>query len=172
MAVTPRPRLTGRFTLQSTGILFLLSGLYELASLTSPVWLFGGMRSGAAAAAYHGFYLLVFTAMGVGLWTLRRWGRFALYAGTALYSADKLLWLSDPSGQEASARDLFRKILDNPLLRGMDVSGVIDPGQIRDMTLITSLLFLLSWWGFAFYVHFQKGLFQDGRRALPRRAGG
>lgn len=149
MASATRPK--GRFTLQSAGVFFVASAAAEAFSLTSEVPLFGALRGGAVAILYHLFFLVLFCVMGAGLWTLRLWGYRALFAGTAVYTLDKLLWILDTSAQRAYAARIAGG--------NGDLAGLIGNDSISPLILVTSLLFLASWWGFAVYVYLHRDLF-------------
>ena len=144
----PPAKSKGEFTLRSAGVMFLLSGLAEGFSIASEVPLFGGLRGGVVAVVYHVFYLLLFGAMGTGLLVLRPWGYPALLAGTAVYSLDKFLWIFDEPAQRA--------YIDRQTGGGADIAG------LSAFIVPVSLLFLVSWWGFAFYAHRRRELFRVG----------
>jgi len=62
-----KTHIKGKFTFQSTGVLFVLSALLELFSISSPVPLFGNVQGGIIAATYHLIYVaLFFGGIGVG----------------------------------------------------------------------------------------------------------
>ena len=58
----------GHFTLRAAGALFVLSAVFEMFSISSAIPLFGDVRGGLTAIAYHVLFVVVFALMGAGLW--------------------------------------------------------------------------------------------------------
>ena len=135
-----RPK--GYFTLRIAGFFFLLSAVLELASINSQAPLFGAMRGGSVGVAYHIVYIAMFATMGLGLWWAEAWGLSAILAGTALYSADRLLFL-----------------LSDPTLGYDALLSVLEPELVRTATTTATLIALACWWGFAGYVYTRRAYF-------------
>lgn len=135
-----RPK--GYLTLRIAGFFFILSALLELASINSEVPLFGAMRSGSVGVAYHIVYIAMFASMGLGLWWAEPWGLSAILAGTALYSADRLVFL-----------------LGDPTLGYGALLSVLEPELVRTATTTATLIALACWWSFAGYVYMRRAYF-------------
>jgi len=134
----------GHFTIRLAGFLFLLSAVLELASINSEAPLFGAMRGGSVGAAYHVVYFGIFAAMGLGLWRAEPWGPTAIFAGTAIYSADKLVYL-----------------LGDPTVGYGVLLDVLDAEMVRTAAATATLIALVCWWGFAGYVYARREYFAD-----------
>ena len=132
------------FTLQSSGVLFALSGVLELLRPTAAVPLFGALRGGPAAVAYHLVFAAVFLAIGVGLWRGTRWSIRAVLVGAGLYTVDKLLYVFDHAAREAQvAKDLGAY---------PEIGDYIDLAMLDDGLQLIAGVVLLGFWGFALYV--------------------
>lgn len=145
------PAKKGAFTIKTSAAFFFLSALLELVSVTTPVPMFGALRSGAGAALFHLAYAGLFTALGVGLWNAKPWGFNLVFAGTAIYTLEKVLYLLDSRGREA---DLLAQVQGHREL--LDVVGM---SSILQMLTITTLLFICSAWGFAIYIYLRREYF-------------
>ncbi|MFQ5351615.1 MAG: hypothetical protein ACE5EO_09470 [Candidatus Krumholzibacteriia bacterium] len=135
-----RPK--GYFTIRLAGFFFLLSAVIELASITSEAPLFGAMRGGLAAVAYHAVYIAAFGAMGLGLWRAETWGPSAIFAGTVLYSLDRAVYL-----------------LGDPTLGHGALLSVLEPELLRMAATTATLTAVACWWGFAGYIYARRGYF-------------
>lgn len=144
----------GRVTIRTSGCLFLFAAVLELFGLTSDVALFGAVRGGMIAILYHAFYVSLFIALGVGLITAKRWGYRMLFAGTIFYTLDRLLYVLD------------RKTMEEHLMRQLqdyrEVLDWIDIDSMVRMTVLTTLLFICCWWGFALYIYTRRAYFLRG----------
>lgn len=132
------------FALRSSGVLFVISALFELIPPDAPVPLFGAVRGGAVAVASHLVFAAVFFAIGVGLWRGASWTIRAVVVGAVLYSAQKILYLFD-SG--ARAAEVAHDISAHP-----EVTQLIDLAMIDDLLRLIAGLTLLGFWGFVLYV--------------------
>lgn len=142
--VVPKATRGPGFMLKSSGALFLLGALFELAGSSNPVPLFGAMREGAAAIAYHALFGSIFLLIGVGLWRGTRWSIQALVVGGLLYSADKLLYMTDAGARKA---EVLGSLAAQPELEKMIDLGAVDAG-VRLVTGVT----LIGFWLFVLYV--------------------
>jgi len=153
-------RVKGRWTMRFTGALFLVSAVFELFSLTSPVVFAGAVHTGASAVAYHLLFTALYAAMGAGLWTLRHWGYAATLIGVAIYSVDRLWFLIDDAAVKAwvglQLGD-FQGIGDMAGMGG--IQDLIDPSQLEGMVKLMTATLLACWLGFAWYVHTKRHLF-------------
>lgn len=137
---TDRPK--GYVTIRFAGFFFLLSALLELASINSEVPVFGAMRGGLVGVGYHVVYVAAFAAMGLGLWRTETWGPSAIFAGTTLFSADRVAYL-----------------LGDPTLGYGELSTLLDPALVRPVSITVTLTTLACWWGFAGYIYMRRGSF-------------
>lgn len=156
---SPSPaRRKGSSNIKICGVLFLLSGVFSFASMTSAVPLFGAMRSGSIALCYNLFFSMLFLGMGLGLIIGRAWGYHLFLAGTAAYSLDRLSFLLDKDARDAylSASDISRQM-----------SSLVDMSMFDQGVVVASLVSLLSWWGFALYIYLRRDYFR-GANALSR----
>lgn len=146
---TPVRRRGGR-TIKIAGVLFCLSGVLSLTSVTSAVPLFGGMRSGLVALGYNVFFGLLFLAMGIGLLMRHRWGYQLFLAGTAVYSLDRMLFLMSPG-----TRDAY--IAANG--GASQLGTLVDPAILSQAVVLMAAVSLLCWWGFAGLLYFRRDYF-------------
>ena len=137
---TDRPK--GHATIRFAGFFFLLSALLELVSISSAVPLFGAMRGGAVGVAYHVVYVAAFGVMGLGLWRTETWGPSAIFAGTTLFSMDRLAYL-----------------LGDPTLGYGEFSTLLDPALVRPASIAVTVISLACWWGFAGYIYMRRDSF-------------
>lgn len=150
-AASAPPVPKGNFTFKTTAVFLILSGLFELVTVTSAVPLLGGMRSGVVAAIYHLVFVGLFVAIGIGMWTGKAWGYKVFWIGTAAYTLDKLLYLMDVKSRQAS------------LLEGLggtpEILELVGGDLISQMLAVGTVLFLLSWWGLAAFVYVRRGYY-------------
>ena len=142
---------SGAFTLRSAAVLFMISAVIELTSVTSEVPLFGAVRGGLVAMGHHLLYVALFGALAAGLWAGRPWGYKVVFAGTAFYTFDRLLYLLD--------RDAMQVQISNKLEQYHGVAELISPDSIVDMMVLTTAVGVISWWGFAFYIYLRRSYF-------------
>jgi hypothetical protein len=141
----------GRITFRIAAVFFLLSALLEIFSITSEVPLFGALRGGVSAAIYHLIYFLLFMALGIGLWRAKPWGYRLVFAGTLLYTLDKVLYLL--------YRDSMKAWLRIQLSGYEEMLQFIDIGLILQMVILLMLLFVACWWGFTVYTYWRREYF-------------
>lgn len=142
-----KPR--GSFTLQSSGILLILSGIWGLGTVTSSVPLFGEVRSGAVAVVYNAIMAAAFLAMGVGLAGMKRWAMQATWAASAVYTVDKLLFLVDSRAREAS------------MVEATQMLKAFAPGSeglVTQVSIAIAVGVLVGWWAFVAFVWLKRGL--------------
>lgn len=151
-AAAARRRRKGEFTIKTAGAFFLLSAGFAMFSLRSPVPLLGQMRNGPVALGYNALFLALFAAMGLGLLIGRSWGRQLLLAGTAVYTLDRLQFALD--------KDLRTAYLGGA---GMmkQIEPLIDPKMLDQAVLLTVLVSLACWWGFALYIYLRRDYFTN-----------
>ncbi|HEX5660550.1 MAG TPA: hypothetical protein VFX59_25325 [Polyangiales bacterium] len=136
----PSPR---NFTIASSGVLLLLSGVWSLPSLASPVPVFGGL-TGAAAVLYNAVLATASIAMGFALVRRTPWAMRAVWCASFVYTVDKLAFLLDESAQHASLAEL--EVVAGPLAAPM-----------QETARLVSFLCLLGWWGFVLFLYLKRG---------------
>jgi len=151
-----KTNVKGRTTIRTAAICFLASAVLELLDLASPVPLLGGMRSGLAAMGYHLIFTGVFLGMGIGLWTGKPWGYGMVMAGTAAYSIDKAQMLLAP-------QTFYEFILQQFSTPGpREIFSVVPKELALQVMTAAYLVVVMSWWGFAFYIHRRRSYFEQG----------
>ncbi len=151
------PRRKGESTIRVAGAFFVLSAVIELIMVTQEVPLFGGIRGGAAAVAYHLVFVAVCAAMGAGLLVGRSWGFWTVMGGTAFYTLERAVFLLDGAAKDAYVKAQF----------GGDLSayqGLIDADMVRSLMSLEVALYLACWWGFAAYIYFRRDYFGVGAK--------
>jgi len=146
-----RKRSRSSFLFRSSGLLFILSALFELFSLTDATPLFGALRGGVVAVLYHGLFVAAFLAIGIGLWRAAHWGYHAVLFGTALYTVDKLLYLFDDDARQA--------VLSTQFARHPELEQMIDPASLENPLKLMTVATLLGFWLFALLVHRRRAEF-------------
>ncbi len=126
--------------------------------MTSDVPLFGAIRSGGIALCYNLFFAMLFLVMGLGLIIGRSWGYRLFLAGTAVYSLDRLSFLLDKDTREAylAASGVSQ-----------EVRSLVDMSMFDQGIFLATIVTLLCWWGFAFYIYLRRDYFQ-GTSSLNR----
>ena len=156
-------RKKGHFTFRTTAVLLMVSAAFELLSLTAEEPLFGEIRSGISVGIYHLAYAVLFTALGVGLWRARKWGYNLVFVTTALYSLDKLQFV------------LNQQVLEGFIKQQMSgyeevfQSQGIDSALLMQAIVLTNIIIVLCWWGFALYTYWRRDYFKsetDSRRPV------
>ncbi len=142
-----------RFTIRTAGVFFLASAVIEGLSISSPVPLFGDVRSGIVAVIYHLLFVGLFLGMGVGLWDAKPWGLRFMFGGTVFYTLDRILYTLDTSARVAEATG---PLGEYGALLGTEGQSLV--AQIMDMT---TLLALVSWWGFLLYLYLKRDYFKS-----------
>jgi len=147
-----KTRIKGKFTFQTAGVLFFLSALLELFSIHSRVPLFGNVQSGMIAATYHLIYIVLFSALGFGLFKARPWGYRLVFAATAFYTLDRLVYVLDRKALEAYLATLLNKY-------GV-TAGTLETGSILKVVMLAGIISAACWWGFAGYTYLRRQYFK------------
>ena len=148
-------RKKGHFTFRTTAVLLMVSAAFELLSLTAEAPLFGEIRSGIGVGIYHLAYAVLFTALGVGLWRARKWGYTLVFVTTAVYTLDKLQFI------------LSRQAMENFIVQQMSGyeealrSQGVDSALIMQAIVLTNIIIVLCWWGFALYTYWRRDYFKS-----------
>jgi hypothetical protein len=131
-------------------MLFLLSGVFSLISVTSDVPLFGAMRGGLTALCYNLSFAALFLGIGVGLIVGKVWGYHLLLAGTALYTLDRLLFIMDKETRDAylAASGVTKQI-----------EVLVDTSMFDQLLIVATLATIACWCGFACYIYLRRDYF-------------
>ena len=141
----------GRITFRTAAVLFGLSALLEILSITSKVALWGALRGGVVAVIWHLVYFSLFLGLGVGLWRAKPWGYKLVFVGTLFYTLDKVSTLF--------YREFMKAWLMQQLSRYEDIWQLINIGFVLQMVTLIMLVFVACWWGFAVYTYLRKDYF-------------
>ena len=146
----------GRITFRTAAVLFLLSALLEIFSVTSKVALLGALRGGAVAVIWHLVYFSLFLGLGVGLWRAKPWGYKLVFVGTLFYTLDKV--------SNLFYTDFMKAWLMQQLSRYEEIWQLIDIGAVLQIVTLIMLLFVACWWGFAVYTYLRRDYFGLGQK--------
>jgi multisubunit Na+/H+ antiporter MnhC subunit len=148
-------RKKGHFTFRTTAVLVMASAVFELISITAEEPLFGEIRSGLSVGIYHVFYAALFAALGVGLWSAKKWGYALVFVITAVYTLDKLQFI------------LSQQALENFIAQQMKgyeealQSQGVDSALFMQAIVLTSIVIVVCWWVFAFYTYWRRDYFKN-----------
>jgi hypothetical protein len=145
----------GRITFRAAAVLFFLSALFEIFSITSGVALLGAVRGGAVAVIWHLLYFSLFLGLGVGLWQAKPWGYKLVFIGTVFYTLDNVSTLF--------YREFMKTWLIQQLGRHADILQFVGIELVIQMVTLMMLLFVACWWGFAGYTYLRRAYFGPGR---------
>lgn len=147
----------GAFTFRAAAVLFVLSAMLEFVVWRTEVPLFGAIRGGLVASAYHLLYATLYVILGVGLWSAQRWTYAVVLATTAVYTVDKLqtMFLS----RDVIVERLMQEIAGSP-----ELLQVVNRESMLQMVLLVSVTFIACWWGFVWYTHLRRDYFKPGTR--------
>ena len=143
----------GRATIRTSGVLFLVSAVFEIMDYNSAVALFGGVRAGVVALIYHFVFAALYGLSGIGMWTSKPWGYSAFMATTAVYTIDKVQLMVFPQA--------FYDYVLQQLTVTREIVGLIPKEQLVQYFMIAYAALLLCWWGFALYIHMRRQYFQE-----------
>lgn len=136
------------------GLFFAVSLAFEIVNIAHETVIFGTTLSGVAALLGHLAYALLFGWIGYGLWFGTIWGAFAVYIGTAAYSMDKLTYIMN------------RQSIETTMVNDLSYYNLaLQPAEIEtlvSLTILTVLIMVISWWGFAIYTYAQRAYFLSG----------
>lgn len=146
-------RKKGHFTFRTAAVFFFISAVSELLTLGTPVPLFGGLREGAGAAAYHLVYAALFVALGTGLWGAKARGYMLVFVTAALYTLDKLQLLLSDAAMDAVVTQMHAAL--EASMPGIEMA------LVSQTLLLMLALFVLGWWGFALYAWWRRDYFRN-----------
>jgi hypothetical protein len=153
-------RKKGHFTFRTTAVLLMITAAFELwtvrnLSIIGGEPLFGEIRSGLSVGIYHVFYAVLFAALGVGLWSAKKWGYALVFVTTAVYTLDKLQFI------------LSRQAIENFIAQQMSgyeevlQSQGVDSAFFMQAIMLASIIIVLCWWGFALYTYWRRDYFKN-----------
>ena len=148
-------RKKGHFTFRTTAVLLIASAVFELFSITAEEPLFGEIRSGIGVGIYHLVYAALFVALGVGLWRARKWGYTLVFVTAALYTLDKLQFVMNQQVMEGFIKQQmsgYEAVLQ---------SQGVDSALFMQAIVLTSIVIVLCWWGFALYTYWRRDYFKS-----------
>ncbi len=143
----------GRFTIRTAGVFMVLSAIFELVSVTSGVSLFGSIRVGVVAVAYHLSYSALFLAMGIGLLQAKPWTYRLVVAGTLFNTLDKLVYVITPGTMRVELERVMERFRQYQQLIEIDINSLLPI-----MTALT-VSFCGCWWGFVVYLRLHRSYF-------------
>ncbi len=129
----------------------VLSANFELGSVTSGVSLFGSIRVGVVAVAYHLSYSALFLAMGIGLLQAKPWTYRLVLAGTLFNTLDKLVYVITPG--------TMRVELQRVVERFPQYLQLIDIDSLLPIMTALTVSFCGCWWGFVVYLRLHRSYF-------------
>ena len=148
-------RKKGHFTFRTTAVLLIASAVFELFSITAEEPLFGEISSGLSVGIYHVFYAALFVALGVGLWNAKKWGYALVFVTTAVYTLDKLQFVMNQQVMEN-----FIKQQMSGYESVLQAQG-IDSALILQTIMLTNIVIVVCWWGFALYTYWRRDYFKS-----------
>lgn len=157
-----RIKKPGELTFKITAVLLVLSGIFEMASLTTQVPLLGHVITMPAILWYHYFYIFLFVAVGIGTWLARIWGYYLLQFTCVVYTLDRLQASLYP---QAIREYLMSELASVKMqLAGLpiDISILEQPDFIKQIIWLMQLMsFLIAacWAGFAVWTYWRRAYF-------------
>ena len=148
-------RKKGHFTFRTTAVLLIASAVFELFSITAEEPLFGEIRSGLSVGIYHVFYAALFAALGVGLWSAKKWGYTLVFVTAVVYTVDKLQLILNRQGM-----DNFIKQQMSGYEEALQSQGV-NSAVFMQAIVLTSIVIVFCWWGFALYTYSRRDYFNS-----------
>lgn len=140
-------------------MLFVVSAVFELFSITSEVPLFGSIIGGTGVGIYHAVYAALFLALGVGLWSATQWGYSLVFVTVLLYTIDKLQFIF--------GRQVMESFISGRIAiyeRELHSLG-INIAMISQVFVLMTVVVILCWWGFALYTYIRRDYFQPAKDA-------
>ena len=151
-AVPSVQRPKGWLTIKIAGWFFAVSALFSLLFFTSQVPRFGALRGGSFAMAYNLFFAVVYLAVAVGLIAPKLWGRQMMLMATIVYSADKLIFISNQASRDAY-------LVASGVTK--EVAEFVDVGIFHLCIIVINLTTVACWWGFVIYLSKRGEYFQQ-----------
>jgi len=141
----------GRVTFRIAAVLSAISAVWELLTLQVEALLFGAVIGGAAAAAYHVFYALLFGWLALGLWRGTRAGYYTVIVAAVIYTADRL--------QAVVARDALATFVRGQFAGREDLLQTIGMDFLLQSITLMTLVVVACWWGFVGYAYYRRQYF-------------
>ncbi|HEY5683312.1 MAG TPA: hypothetical protein VIR61_06520 [Sulfuricaulis sp.] len=150
-------RKKGHFTFRTCAVLFMVSAVLELLSITSEAPLFGAIHGGISAGIYHLIYVVLFLALGIGLWGATKWGYALVFVTTALYTLDKVQLVLNQDALKDFVK-LQMAGFESPL----SMQGINEALILQAVAMMAAIV-ILCWWGFALYTYWRRDYFRRDR---------
>jgi hypothetical protein len=144
-------KVKGRATIRTAAVFFLASAVFEVMDFNSAVALFGGVRTGAAAVAYHLVFTAFYILSGIGLWAAKPWGYAAFMTTTVIYTLDKVQLFLFP--------EAFYEHILQQLTVTREIVGMVPKEQLIQYFMAAHIFLLLCWWAFSLYIHWRRHYF-------------
>ena len=151
-------RVRGEITFRIAAVLFIISACFELIGVTASAPLFGEMQGGTAAVVYHLIYAGLYMAIGIGIWKATPWGYKLIFITSGIYTLDKTQYLLN--------RDTMMTSVMRQLAGAREILRMVDKNMLMDAITITTVLFVLGWWGFALYTYLRRDYFRLKEKPL------
>jgi hypothetical protein len=148
-------RKKGHFTFRTAAVLLIASAVLELFSVTSEVPLFDEVRGGIAAGTYHLVYAGLFLALGMGLWSAKKWGYTLVFVTTAVYTLDKLQLVLGREALNTFIQAQFAGYESQLQSQGIDTVLIVQA------VVLMAVVVVLCWWGFALYTYWRRDYFKS-----------
>lgn len=145
---TPTISSTFRFS----GLLLILSAVFELIAWNQPILHLGGEHVGPFAIIHHLMYFVLFLGMGIGVRKQKTWGPQFVLIATAIYTIDRILFLITGTAKIEVVRatagwETFLEVYGGNTLPLNELQ--------QSITLIYTVI-ILCWIGFAGYVYWKR----------------
>lgn len=151
-------KVKGRLTFRIAAVLFIVSAVFELITVTSGAPLFGAMRGGLVAIVYHLIYVGLYLYLGIGLWQAKPWGYKLVFLTTFIYTLDKAQYLL--------YRESMLAGLMGQLGGSKELWEMVDKQMVLQAITIVTLLIVAGWWGFAIYTYYRRDFFLSQQENL------
>lgn len=145
--------LPGHTTFMLSAASFAVAAGMEIFNLTDAVPLFGELRGGAVAVAWHLLFVSTYAAMAFAFARRPAWGLRAILGGTLVYGADTLLFVFDSAAREA----MLQATVD--ALGGPEVLELLDPSLPDQATVLMRVAMFACWVVLALYAWHLRGSF-------------
>ena len=142
-------------TFRLTGILFLLSAIFEILCCLQPVLHFGKEQTGLIAFVYHASYCALFTGMGLATYYAKSWGPKFIYGATFIYAIDRIVFVITGTGELEFNRIINRLEMLTPY---REIIQMEQQMFLNAMNWIYVVI-ILCWIGFAGYVYWYRRYF-------------
>lgn len=139
-------------TFRFSGLLLILSAVFEIIAWNKPILHLGAEHVGLFAVLHHIMYFVLFLGMGVGVRGQKKWGPRFVVIATAIYTIDRLLFLVTGTAKIEVVRatagwETFLEVYGG---------NSLPLAQLQQSITLIYLVIILCWIGFAGYVHWKR----------------